>query len=157
MISWSLAGRVAPLATAVALLALGGTPHMRWSDPRSDWDALVVGPRDEVRLVVRDASLWREVWAGFVRNQEPPVPAPEVDFSETMFLIVGRGERDSGGYGVEFVNIEEREHEIVAEFRETDPEPGTLVTWAVTYPIALAAIPVADKPVRFVGRLRESE
>jgi hypothetical protein len=144
------AWRTAPLAAFLALVALGGKPSVSWHDPTPEWNALLEGPLDEVRLVVRDPELWNVVWDGFTRNQEPRIPPPPVDFGETMLLIAGCGERASGGYGIEFVSIDEGDREIVAVVRTTDPGPGAFVTLAVTHPVAIAAMPASDKPVRFV-------
>lgn len=142
---------LAPGLAAAAFLGAGGRPSEEWRDPRAEWEFSAQGTADEARLVVRDAALWAEIWRIFTRHQEPRPPVPEVDFSESMLIVAARGECASGGYGIEFVSIEEGDREIVATVREIDPGPGAFVTLAITYPVAIALYPATELPVRFVG------
>lgn len=65
------------------------------------------------------------------------------------YLLVTRGEKLTGGYGVSVTRVEDRGSEVVVTVRYT--EPTGMVTQAITYPLTLVEIPRVDKPVRFVG------
>lgn len=65
------------------------------------------------------------------------------------YLLVTRGEKNTGGYGVYISRIEDRADEVVVSVRYT--EPRGMVIQALTYPLTLVEIPRVDKPVRFVG------
>lgn len=51
------------------------------------------GIRDSTRLAIRDAARLQEVWAQATSRQLSPPPAPEVDFTREMLLVVAAGRR----------------------------------------------------------------
>jgi len=46
---------------------------------------------DSLRLVVRDAQSFSQVWTEATRNQSAPPPRPQVDFESSMVLLVAAG------------------------------------------------------------------
>ena len=62
------------------------------------------------------------------------------DVKESNFIILNMGEKPTGGYfiGVES-NIETPEN-IVISVKETNPEPGAMVTQGITYPYCVVKI-----------------
>jgi len=51
------------------------------------------GIRDSIRLVVRDQATLGVVWSQATSGQTSPPPAPTVDFSREMLLVVGAGRK----------------------------------------------------------------
>lgn len=75
---------------------------------------------------------------------------PAIDFNSNMVLFASRGEKNSGGFGIEIESVTEKETEIVVKCVNVDPPPGAMVTMALTYPYAMATVPKSSKPVRYV-------
>lgn len=71
------------------------------------------------------------------------------NYGNKTYLLVTRGQKPTGGYGVSITQVENRGDVILATVRYT--EPSRIVTPAVTYPLTLVEMPRVDKPVRFVG------
>lgn len=77
--------------------------------------------------------------------------AQTITLGDQSYLVVSRGPQGTGGYGVDIEKVVEDKDEIVVTVKYTDPSPGTIVTLAITYPVVVAGMPKAEKPVRFVG------
>jgi hypothetical protein len=107
---------------------------------------------DHLALVIRDATGWHNRWAEIVSDQEPKPDPPAVDFDRQMVLLVGLGERPSGGYSVEIVEVILRDGELLVLSMEQIPEPRCAVTRAITSPVVAATVPRTDAPVVFEHR-----
>lgn len=70
---------------------------------------------------------------------------------DTTYLLVTRGEMRTGGYAVDIEGVADNGNEIVVTVEYKNPAPGAIVTQVITYPYVLAAIPRAEKPLRFEG------
>lgn len=68
------------------------------------------------------------------------------------YLAVFAGERNTGGYGVEIIEVVSLESELMVSVEMTEPGPDTMVTDALTYPMALVEL----KGVETIEGLRAS-
>jgi hypothetical protein len=59
-----------------------------------------------------------------------------------VYIVVSRGEKPTGGYGIRVANVEEEEDgsgfNVLVEYQ--DPKPGQLVAQVVTYPFAVVKV-----------------
>lgn len=55
-----------------------------------------VGFGDSVRVVVRDAAAWQNLWTQATKSQPSPPPRPQVDFATQMLLLVAAGRMKPG-------------------------------------------------------------
>ncbi len=53
---------------------------------------------DSIRMVVRDVTVWRDVWGQATEGQPTPPPRPDVDFSRNMVLVVSAGRMQPGDW-----------------------------------------------------------
>jgi len=116
---------------------------------------LAAGLQSAVRVpvarVISDQLSWQQAWAVIHANQLDPPPVPSVDFSESRVVVLILGERDTGGYSVAVAAVRELRNAVEVEVAVTAPEPGMIVSQALTSPYSLVAIPRSSKPVVFVG------
>ena len=89
-----------------------------------------------------------EEWNAFWRQVEGDRPRP-LDASRELAVVMELGRKRTGGYSVEFVGTRVEEGQLVIQFRETAPEPGMMVTQALSSPWAIALVPRTDLPVVF--------
>ncbi|MFC4076921.1 protease complex subunit PrcB family protein [Salinithrix halophila] len=76
---------------------------------------------------------------------------------DRTYLIIGLGERPTGGYRVDVENIIKRGEEIHVYAKEIAPTPGTMVTQAITHPVQVVSIPRTDESrVHFHVKSRSS-
>lgn len=69
--------------------------------------------------------------------------------SDEFLVVVFRGECNSGGYSIsvkEFVRVGGVVRVVV---EEEDPAPGSMVTWALTYPYQIVKAPVGSEKLAF--------
>jgi hypothetical protein len=92
----------------------------------------IVSDQKEMAMLAGDENL-----SGKVR--------PE-DFRNSTFLILNLGEKSTGGYGIGVEKVEEFPDKIVVTVKEKRPEPGSMVTQALTYPYAVVKIN-SKKPI----------
>lgn len=108
------------------------------------------GITDSRRVVIRDGAAWQALWQEAVRNLLPPPQAPEVNFTQEMVIAASLGQRPTGGYDISIDAVYEAEGQLFVVVRETAPSPGSIVTQAVSAPVAAVAAPRSDAPVIFV-------
>lgn len=62
-----------------------------------------------------------------------------------QFIIIALGERRTGGYHVEVEKVDRQGEEIHVYAREVGPEPGMMVTQALTYPLEVVSFRCEEK------------
>ena len=104
--------------------------------------------KDSVRLVVRDSTTWKRVWAQATSTQPSPPPLPVIDFDHEMAVVVGAG-RMTPGDQIRVDSAGTRGGFFVAVVRtivECRPFP------AEAYPLEIVRVAATDKPPSFVER-----
>jgi len=109
------------------------------------WKGFYSTHQKEAQLVIREEKEWKELWSkvGFTRI------APLVDFSQYMVVAVFMGEKPTGGYQIEIINIEEKMDHLLVYYKEVTPPKGAIVTQAFTQPYHLKVIPKSPREVKF--------
>ena len=108
------------------------------------------GITDSRRVVIRDGAVWQTFWQEAVGNLLPPPQSPAVDFAQEMVIAASLGQRPTGGYDISIDAVYEAEGQLFVAVRETAPAPGSIVTQALSAPVAAVAAPRSDAPVVFV-------
>lgn len=99
-------------------------------------------------LVIRNdselATAWKTVHAGIPGN-----PAPSVDLSHNMVVLLALGQRRTGGYTVRFDSITREGTGAVVHYTVTSPGPGCMTTQMITSPVDVVSVPSVAGAVRF--------
>jgi len=121
-----------------------------------EWRGRASAIRTPETVVIRDQKSWeaflqrhqgppaRNLQSGFV----PSYPAAP-DFSRLQAVAVFAGEKNTGGYAVEILRIEETPREINVIYREIAPPANAMTTQALTQPFHIKFIPKDPRPVVF--------
>lgn len=120
------------------------------------------GIQDSVREVIRDAAGFQEIWTRATSPQPSPPALPDVDFRETMVLVVASGRMtpedmirvDSVGVHQEVTPSGNRQRVMQAIVR-TIRGCGGFASEA--YPLAIVRVERFDGPVRFTERTERAE
>jgi hypothetical protein len=62
------------------------------------------------------------------------------DLIKSNFIILNMGEKPTGGYSISVLEVREMPDKIMVKVKESDPEPGSMTTMAVTNPYAVVKI-----------------
>lgn len=62
------------------------------------------------------------------------------DIKTSNFIVLNMGEKTTGGYNIGIENIIETDKNIIITVKETNPEPGSMVTQAFTTPYCVVKI-----------------
>lgn len=62
------------------------------------------------------------------------------DIQTSNFIVLNMGEKTSGGYSIGIDSVIETDKNIVITTKETNPEPGSMVTQAFTNPFCVVKI-----------------
>lgn len=132
------------LAQNVSFSDIGGGPMGGYGAPRN------VVARSQAELQA----------AGLEQLLNPQ--AHPIDWQSEMVIGVFMGTQSTGGYGIQIESIERRElphimiyppppivHELVVNYRERRPAPGSIVTMALTAPYHLVRLARHTDTVRF--------
>ena len=92
-------------------------------------------------VVIRNKDEWNNFWDRHVSNIIPKPDVPEIDFSKEMVIGVFTGQKSSGGYTVEIVNILKDERIIKVFYKEKAPLPEEIVTTVFTQPYHFIKMP----------------
>jgi hypothetical protein len=108
------------------------------------------GVVEPVQVVIRDRDEWIAFWGRHTRAQVNPPSAPPVDFSGEMIVGIFMGERATGGYEIEITKVERAESRLRIYYRTKNPDPGAMLTQALTQPYHLIKLSRDDGPLVFV-------
>lgn len=98
------------------------------------------GPLAVKALTAADLPASLSAWS----TSTVQVPGGVAQFVDsTLYVMVTAGQRNSGGYRVEIRSIEVRENTVFVKAVLQSPRPGQMVTQAITYPKAFAAVSLA--------------
>ena len=124
-----LSQEVKPQGTPLAIVQLGP----KRSGPRTSY-AVVSGFRDRRRMVIRDRETWGDVWKqiysgpmsftlgpGGETVPNLPPPAPQIDFSHNMLLVVTMGSEPTGGYAIVVDGVYEHANQLEVVVRNVSP------------------------------------
>lgn len=112
---------------------------------------LTSGVREPTRVVIRSRDDWVALWGQHMQIQAAPPSAPPVDFSRDMVVALFMGERSTGGHQIEVTHVERADSGLAVRYRSQSPDPGAMVSQALTQPFHLITIPRDDGPVVFVA------
>ena len=62
------------------------------------------------------------------------------DIDTSNFIILNMGEKPTGGYSVAVDAVTELDNMVIVSVKESGPEPGAMVTQAISYPYAIVKI-----------------
>ncbi len=113
------------------------------------WKGNHSGYTKATRLVIYTQNQWKEVWEKINSLRLPKPELPNIDFKKKMVIAVFMGERQSGGYDIEIIDIFKKEKEIVVVVDEKEPSPDSLQTMALTSPYHVVIVKRSSLPVRF--------
>jgi hypothetical protein len=114
--------------------------------------AINSGYGDSARVVVRNQSQWREVWARIAGNASPAPEPPEIDFSTEMVLVAAMGTRPSGGWSIRIDRVARRANTVWVAVTLQQPGAGCLSTAALTAPVDVVVIQRMDGKVVWTER-----
>ena len=114
-----------------------------------EWKGYHCGYTEPSRLVIKTEDIWKDVWAKVYAFQLPKPKLPKIDFEKDMIIAVFMGERRSGGFSIEIKKIIKTDKEIVVEVEEREPDPGSIVTMALTQPYHIVVVRISSLPLRF--------
>ena len=109
------------------------------------------GYTEQSTAVIRDqaglATAWRTIHNGIPGN-----PAPNVDLSTQMVVVLALGARNTGGYEIKFDAMTVETGGAVIRYTTTSPAPECATTQMVTSPIDVVSVPRVDGQIRFDRR-----
>lgn len=169
---WSRVMGVVALGALVALAACrsgGGPPPPE--EPEAPMVPLAPGAElyyddsggvtQEIREVVRDPEGLREMWEQATEPRSEPPPVPDVDFEESMVLVVGAGRMSPGdriqvdSAGVRTERTTEDEEEIFEVIVRT--VEACVDVSGEAFPLHVVRVPRFDGRVSFAERSDEEE
>ena len=98
------------------------------------------------QVTVRTPSEWKALW----KDHAPTESMPTVDFTKSMVVGVFLGTKPSAGYAVEITGARPDAKDLIVEYVQKQPAPGTMTAQILTGPYHLVSVPKHAGPVRFV-------
>lgn len=86
----------------------------------------ILSEPNEIKMLQNDENLKNKISAN--------------DVQKSNFIVLNMGEKSTGGYNIGIDNIIETDKNIVITVKETNPEPGSMVTQAFTTPFCVVKI-----------------
>lgn len=94
----------------------------------------ILSEPSEIKMLQNDDTLKHKVSA--------------LDVQNANFVILNMGEKTTGGYSIGIENVVETDSNIIITVKETNPDPGSMVTQAFTMPFCVVKIN-SKKPIIF--------
>lgn len=144
-----LAGLVPVLLSGCVLAADPPIEPQRPIDPRLLQNT---GFDTATQIVIADQSAWREAWARLIASRRPLPPAPEMDFTRHIVVIVAMGRQVSGGHSIRVVAVDRQASGVVVRAIAQEPGRGCISTANITSPADVVVLPFSAQPVAFEVR-----
>lgn len=120
------------------------------------------GIQDSLRMTIRDAAQFQDVWRRATSTQPSPPPLPEIDFNRSMVLVVSTGRMTPE----DMVRVDSVG--VYQEARETGGTQRVMQAIIRTirgcggfnsdaYPVAIVRVERFDGPIRFTERRERAE
>jgi len=107
------------------------------------------GIKEKLRLVIRDRDAWRDVWK-VINERVLRLPSlPEIDFSREMIVVVGLGQKPSGGYSILVDRAYEADDELQIDVVSRSPGQTCAVTAVLTESVDVVRLPRMEHSVIF--------
>ena len=98
------------------------------------------------QVIVRTAAEWEALW----KDHAPTEKMPAVDFAKDMVVGIFLGTKPSAGHEVEIVGVRPEGKDLIVEYVQKQPAPGTMAAQILTEPFHLVAVPKHTGTVRFM-------
>ena len=98
------------------------------------------------QVTVRTPAEWKALW----KDHAPTEKMPTVDFAKDMVVGIFLGTKPSAGHEVEIVAVRPDGKDLVVEYVQKQPAPGTMAAQILTEPFHLVAVPKHAGTVRFL-------
>jgi hypothetical protein len=152
-----LSQEVKPQGTPLPIVQLGP----KRSGPRTSY-AVVSGFSDRRRMVIRDrdtlADVWKQIYSGsrsFTRSPggemvpNLPPPAPQIDFSRKMLLVVTMGSEPTSGYAIVVDGVYEQGDQLEVVVHNVSPGRGCVTLQYMTQPADIVEVEKREGSVVF--------
>ena len=131
------------------------------SGPRTSY-AVVSGVSDRRRMVIRDRETWSDVWKQI--NSGPmsftlgpggetvpnlPPPAPQIDFTHNMLLVVTMGSEPTSGYAIVVDGVYEHANQLEVVVRNVSPGRSCFTLQYMTQPVDIVEVEKREGSVVF--------
>lgn len=133
--------RLPALVLVVALLA-----GCKGGDPVSYRVVAETGRAGAGIAAAGDAGAFRQLWATTAKGGSPP----QLDFAHEYALFISAGVKPTGGYRLDVSAVRQEGDIVVVRTHLSGPEPGDMVTQALTYPGVVVAV---ERPQSTTGGL----
>lgn len=141
------------VVSSLVLVVLAGACRIPDGEVVSEGDYLVFDPMgrgqtgmiaEPIERVFRD----EDSWTSFRDSLTTFVPLPDVDFEQTMVVVLALPQ-ETGGFGVETASVELRAGEVVVEYVVTEPASDCIPVVGASLPFEVIRVRRSDLPVRF--------
>ncbi len=123
-----------------ALLSL--TPACVMADDVAEWQgSATAAALERHTTVATEEPSWQEIWTRIGQ------PAPHTLPADTVAVAVFVGQKRTGGYSVEFLDVREDAAKRVVTYRIKRPGFKDPVSQVLTSPYAVRLLPATGKPV----------
>lgn len=137
----------------VTTVSFVGLPSEIKADDKLSWEVLLQkatgGPDTPQLIVAKEPEIVAEFFDKLNEDRTPNLAVPKVDYAKEMLLILCLGEKTTGGYQIGIAGIEESSTRVTVTVTEVAPEPGAMVTQALTQPFYIAKLKTTNKRIVF--------
>lgn len=111
------------------------------------------GYTEKANLVINDEETFFKLWRNYTSIFGCPtcgaLVTPKISFSNETIIAVFMGEKNTGGYSISIERISNEGDMVFVFVKETSPQPGDLVTQALTQPYHIVKTEKVTKQVKF--------
>ena len=107
------------------------------------------GIKDKLRLVITDSDAWRNIWKVINETKLQLPILPEIDFSREMVVVVGLGQKPSGGYSILVDRAYEANNQLDVNVVSRSPGRSCLVPTVLTQVVDVVRLPRIEHSVVF--------
>jgi hypothetical protein len=101
---------------------------------------------DPYLALAGDEAAFRQLWATYVRLDDPAAELQKLDFNKQVAAVVFYGRRPTGGFDIAVQKVERTGGRVVITVQTREPVPGALLPQVITSPWDAIALDRAALP-----------
>jgi len=105
------------------------------------WEGQYCGINKAGSIIVTSEPAWQKLWQLVHSNYTEKIPEPTIDFNQYAVIGIFMGLHNTGGFTTKILDVKRDGDSLLVTIHETTPQPGALVTQALTQPYSVVLVP----------------
>lgn len=126
-----------------------GTPMNNVEEIKSEYYSNYPEP-GEIQKEITSQRVFEAEWNRVHEGMSPLPEVPSLNFEDREVILLMLDTKPSGGYGIDNLQVNENDTQIIVRYSEVRPGESCFTTQALTRPYKIFSIPQTEKEIQYL-------